>query len=627
MRGYRLYDGDGTGAGEVPLWLIVCLLVTSASSVWLALDIAVSRSTGVADPRFAAAGALLTAALIAVRGPRSVPMARLFIAVGAVTVVRRGAVSESLLDGDLKMLGWVVSTVLVLVVADRMTTTAREILVASRLGGTTGEPQANSSELATRPWSALRVGALTTLAVVALALVVWPLVIPLVSTEAAVGRGPRTPEADSAGTSLMASDRLDMTTRPDPTDEVMLRITTDRGMFWRGQVFDEWDGRHWTRSDPEWTYVGIDGQVATGFPERLAEGEVTTTQRVRVEATYTDIVFGAAVPRRVESPRPVIQHGDGTLLAAQGAMGRGATYTVESTTMELDEGRLRAAEGPVPDSVAERYAAEPEITPRVREAALAATADATTTYDKVRALERWMGERTEYSLAAPLAPEGVDVVDHFLFEARQGWCQQVASSLVVMARANGIPARLATGFVPGDRDAATGTYIVRAREYHAWTEVWFPEVGWVAFDPTASVPLAPPVENSKGLLDWVRNHALTVVLVVLVLLVVAIAGTYLARWLRRRRERLGAGPPTWAALADAKLTSEGERLGRMRDPSQTSATYATSLGEHLGNDRVQAVGRTVDLHLFSPTGPGAAAESEADQVLAELALLQPASDR
>ena len=48
-----------------------------------------------------------------------------------------------------------------------------------------------------------------------------------------------------------------------------------------------------------------------------------------------------------------------------------------------------------------------------------------------------MGSRTEYSLDAPLAPEGVDVVDDFLYESRLGWCEQIASSLVVLARAKG----------------------------------------------------------------------------------------------------------------------------------------------------------------------------------------------
>ena len=79
-----------------------------------------------------------------------------------------------------------------------------------------------------------------------------------------------------------------------------------------------------------------------------------------------------------------------------------------------------------------------------------------TTFDKVLALEAWLGAHVKYSITAPLAPQGVDVVDDFLFRSRLGWCEQVASSLVVLARSVGIPARLATGFVPGTPRFAHG---------------------------------------------------------------------------------------------------------------------------------------------------------------------------
>ena len=108
----------------------------------------------------------------------------------------------------------------------------------------------------------------------------------------------------------------------------------------------------------------------------------------------------------------------------------------------------------------------------------------------MRAIESWLGANTKYSLNAPLSPSNVDVVDDFLFRSRVGWCEQIASSLVVLARSAGIPARLVTGFVPGSRDALTGRFVVRERDAHAWAEIYFPGIGWQGFDPTASVPLA-----------------------------------------------------------------------------------------------------------------------------------------
>lgn len=178
-------------------------------------------------------------------------------------------------------------------------------------------------------------------------------------------------------------------------------------------------------------------------------------------------------------------------VVAQIPLGRGATYAVESRMALPDAAQLRAAaDRTVPPAMRNRYAEPPPASDRTRELARRITAGATTDYDRVRAVERWLGENTRYSLDAPLSPSDVDVVDHFLFTSRLGWCEQVSSSMVVLLRTVGVPARLAAGFVPGERDPISGRFTVRERDAHAWTEVWFAGVGWVPFDPTAEVPLA-----------------------------------------------------------------------------------------------------------------------------------------
>ncbi len=78
----------------------------------------------------------------------------------------------------------------------------------------------------------------------------------------------------------------------------------------------------------------------------------------------------------------------------------------------------------------------------------------------------------------------MDTVEYFLFEQRRGYCEQFASSLAVMACSIGIPARVATGYVPGEYNPFTGLHEVRANDAHAWVEVYFPGYGWSTFDPT-----------------------------------------------------------------------------------------------------------------------------------------------
>ena len=137
------------------------------------------------------------------------------------------------------------------------------------------------------------------------------------------------------------------------------------------------------------------------------------------------------------------------------------------------------------------------------------TRNAPTTYDKVLALEGWMGAHTKYTLDIPPLPPGQDAVDRFLFVDRRGFCEQIGTSLVVMLRSLGIPARLAVGYATGERNPFTGLYEVRAKDAHTWAEVYFPGVGWQAFDPTAHVPLAGDstiAAAGSGAFAYLQSH-------------------------------------------------------------------------------------------------------------------------
>src|ERR671910_2087125 len=60
-----------------------------------------------------------------------------------------------------------------------------------------------------------------------------------------------------------------------------------------------------------------------------------------------------------------------------------------------------------------------------------------------------------------------------------------------MARSLGIPARVATGYAPGEYNPFTGFYDVRASDAHAWVEVYFPGYGWSTFHPPPSFDSTP----------------------------------------------------------------------------------------------------------------------------------------
>jgi hypothetical protein len=95
-------------------------------------------------------------------------------------------------------------------------------------------------------------------------------------------------------------------------------------------------------------------------------------------------------------------------------------------------------------------------------------------------------------------PSDRDWVDFFLFDSKQGYCDYFATSMVVLLRAEGVPARVASGFAPGEFDPATGISIVRENHAHSWVEAYFPRFGWITFEPSAIRALPPRVEEAAA---------------------------------------------------------------------------------------------------------------------------------
>jgi transglutaminase-like putative cysteine protease len=587
---------------RIALALGVALLLGSVGQVVVGLP-------GGPAPLGFLGGATVGLVLASIRTGTPLPATAVGVAmVTAFLHVRAGSMVSSVFSGSQGTLALVVVVVAVLVLSDRVGTD----LVAPMRGSPDPPPRRGLGTTA----------AAVVLAVVAIVLVATPFLLPRLSRATALGDGPRLDTRAGGAGPILSSPRLDMTNRPDLTDAVVFTVDAERATFWRGQTYDEWDGRTWRQTRARRFPLAGGTEVVHDGTDLGVTGDDTVVQRYRLEAGYSDVVFAAATAVSVEAGTDVYQAADGTMVTGPRPLGRGATYTVVSRRRSLDEATLRAADGVVPDDVATRYASAPVTTDRVRAAALAATGGLTSTYDKVRALEQWMGRTTAYSLDAPLSPEGVDVVDHFLFTARQGWCEQVASSLVVMARVNGIPARLVTGYVPGEAQPLTGTYVVRERDAHAWAEVWFPDLGWVPFDPTASVPLAGADRADPAAGQWLVDHAVQVLLLLSALGLAAWGVVVLVRRIRGRR---AARPVGWVAVTDAGLVQLGTRSGWPRADFETATTYARSLARHLGDPRVAEVGAAVDAALYAPIPPDDEARARVTALLAELSAVEPAT--
>lgn len=186
-------------------------------------------------------------------------------------------------------------------------------------------------------------------------------------------------------------------------------------------------------------------------------------------------------------------------LRAEPSIGPGEIYRVRSAVALATEKQLRAAGTEYPTDIAERYLQLPNtITPRTRQLAEQITAGKETPYDKVVAITQYLRDNIEYVEVLPAEPPSQqEIIDWFLFDLRQGFCNYYATAEVILLRSLGIPARWSAGYAQGElleRERDEGirgqntVYIIRQRDAHAWPEVYFPEIGWIEFEPTTSEP-------------------------------------------------------------------------------------------------------------------------------------------
>lgn len=198
------------------------------------------------------------------------------------------------------------------------------------------------------------------------------------------------------------------------------------------------------------------------------------------------------------------------------ALKSGETYQVDAALINPNIEQLREAGTEYPGWVTDKYLQMPEsFSPRIEALASEITANAATPYDKTLAVTSYLRQNIKYAQTVPTPPRNQDILEWILFEHKEGYCVYYATSEVLMLRSLGIPARMAVGFAQGERSVSGDTvlgeeraedegitadkYIVRKLNAHAWPEVYFPNIGWVEFEPTGNqLPLDRPLPPSDA---------------------------------------------------------------------------------------------------------------------------------
>lgn len=178
---------------------------------------------------------------------------------------------------------------------------------------------------------------------------------------------------------------------------------------------------------------------------------------------------------------------------------QGDQYEVSSRVSIADAESLRSSSTFYPDWVTERYLQLPEsITPETISLAEELSEPYETSFDKSIAIRDYLRSTITYNDQIDAPPEGIDPVHYTLFETQEGYCNYYASAMAIMLRSQGVPARVVSGYAQGEYDEASQSYRVRANNAHTWVEVYFPQYGWIQFEPTASLPLVDRPATAGG---------------------------------------------------------------------------------------------------------------------------------
>ncbi len=257
---------------------------------------------------------------------------------------------------------------------------------------------------------------------------------------------------------------------------------------------------------------------------------------------------------------------------------------------------------------------------QVKDLALQVIKDGKNDREKAEAIMRSIAQHAKYNANVAATPPGADPVAHFLFDAKEGYCDVFASSMVLMARNAGIPARFVTGYLPEDQDSIDGLFIVRDKDYHAWAELFFKDVGWVVYDPTSIATMAEGGEVKVRSAGSLGAFWLTA------LLDGAIFGLLGGGvWLIMRARKKGPATETDRRdEVDDIYVSYARTLrsftGRRRLLSETPSEYLaqTKVALNGAYDKAELLTRKFELLLYAPGNPTPDTVAELRSELREL---------
>ncbi|HLG07172.1 MAG TPA: transglutaminase domain-containing protein [Gaiellaceae bacterium] len=357
-----------------------------------------------------------------------------------------------------------------------------------------------------------------------------------------------------------------------PTKTVVLEIEgPERAGYWRASTLDLFTADRWI--EELFPRLIADAHRAVPLdrlaPPRARNRSNWVEQRVKVKALVDDRVVAAGTPVALDGPSlGTVFYLSGGVVRARRSLDAGTRYHVWSYVPDPSPAALAAAPARYPeetrrfltiwgqllspfgevgrDSRMEELLGDPQYAAfgayrPLYDEARRITADAENPYTAVLAIESWFRREGGFRYDEQ-PPRSLDLppLVHFVTVTKAGYCQHYAGAMAVMLRLLGIPSRVAVGFTSGIYGG--GAWKVTDHDAHAWVEAWFPNHGWVPFDPT------PGRGTFAGIYSFASENAQAVA---------ALGRGELARQasVTDRRQRDGASVPIDVGIANEQAPS------------------------------------------------------------------------
>ncbi len=310
----------------------------------------------------------------------------------------------------------------------------------------------------------------------------------------AILNNPLSRDVDAYNSSLTLSGPRNLSAEP-----VMDVSAPPARYYWRATSYDNYDGLTWlntidtvTNAQPNDTVIPLFGYadrvpVQADFTlSRGSDSVYSPSQPLRAsvssQATFELVTNGAVDLVQLKLPVPLLP---------------GNRYSAIGSVSVANVEQLRTSVRDYPAWVQRYLQVPPTVPDRVRDLAQSIVSTAASPFDKSVLIERWLRENIAYDEQLEAPPVGVEASDYILFGARRAYCNYYATAMVTMLRSQGVPARVVAGYAQGELQfdqagADNALFRVKGSDAQMWVEVFFPQYGWVEFEPTAG---QPPIER------------------------------------------------------------------------------------------------------------------------------------